>query len=60
MVEKYTKTIKAIEKIIGRILPETYIIGGGRRNSLLCQLIANTTSLPIYAGPVEATSLLET
>jgi len=34
-----------------------YIIGGGCRNALLCQLVANTAGLPVYAGPVEATAI---
>ena len=57
LVDKYTKNIKMIEKITDRTLNEVYIIGGGCRNSLLCQLAANATGLPIYAGPVEATAI---
>jgi len=57
LAEKYTETIKMIEEITDRTLKEIYIIGGGCRNGLLCQLVANATDLPVYAGPVEATSI---
>jgi len=57
LAEKYTETIKTIEEITGKSIKEIYIIGGGCRNSLLCQLVANATDLPVYAGPVEATAL---
>ena len=57
LAEKYTETIKMIEEITGKSIKEIYIIGGGSRNSLLCQLVANATDLPVYAGPVEATAI---
>ena len=57
LADKYTKTIKMIEEITDRTLNEIYIIGGGCRNELLCQLLANATGLPVYAGPVEATAI---
>jgi rhamnulokinase len=57
LADKYTKTIKTIEEINDRTINEIHIIGGGCRNSLLCQLVANATSLPVYAGPVEATAI---
>ncbi|PKP61904.1 rhamnulokinase [Candidatus Atribacteria bacterium HGW-Atribacteria-1] len=57
LAEKYTKTIKMIEEITGKPIKEIYIIGGGSRNGLLCQLVASTMGLPVYAGPVEATAI---
>jgi len=57
LADKYTNTIKVIEKITNKSIKEMYIIGGGCRNALLCQLVANTTGLPVYAGPVEATAI---
>ena len=57
LADKYTNTIKMIEEITNKSIKEIYIIGGGSRNALLCQLVANTTNLPVYAGPVEATAI---
>jgi len=57
LANKYTKTIEMIEEITGKSIKEIYIIGGGSRNGLLCQLVVKATGLPVFAGPVEATAI---
>ena len=57
LADKYAKTIKMIEEITGKSIKEIYIIGGGSRNGLLCQLVANAMGLPVFAGLVEATAI---
>lgn len=57
LADKYTKTIKMIEEITNKTINEIYIIGGGCRNGLLCQIVANATGLSVFAGPVEATAI---
>jgi len=57
LADKYTKTIKMIEEIRGKSIKEIYIIGGGSRNGLLCQLVANAMGLSVFAGPVEAAAI---
>ena len=54
---KYQLTNEMIENLTGKKNKCVYIIGGGARNSLLNQLTANSTGLPVVAGPIEATAI---
>jgi rhamnulokinase len=38
-------------------VPAVHVVGGGSRNRLLNQAVADVTGLPVIAGPVEATAL---
>lgn len=54
---RYRLTLEALAELQGRRFHALHIIGGGSRNSLLCQLTADATGLPVIAGPVEATAI---
>ena len=53
---KYRAVVAEIEDLLGRPLAPLHIVGGGSRNTLLCQLAANATGREVHAGPVEATA----
>jgi rhamnulokinase len=44
-------------RLTGRDVDVVHVVGGGARNSLLCQLTADACDRPVIAGPVEATAL---
>jgi rhamnulokinase len=41
----------------GQSVDVVHLVGGGARNTLLCQLTADACEVPVLAGPVEATAL---
>ncbi|MFV0406055.1 MAG: rhamnulokinase [Propioniciclava sp.] len=53
----YRRTIRAACELAGRDVDVVHIVGGGCQNTLLCQLTANATGLPVVAGPAEGTAL---
>jgi sugar (pentulose or hexulose) kinase len=46
-----------IQEISGRSLKTLYVVGGGSKNTQLCQWLADALSVPIKAGPAETTSM---
>jgi rhamnulokinase len=44
-------------RLTGRDVDVVHVVGGGARNSLLCQLTADACDRSVIAGPVEATAL---
>jgi len=53
----YDKTAKEIATVTGHTIARLHIVGGGTKNTLLNQMAANATQLPVLTGPVEATAI---
>jgi rhamnulokinase len=53
----YRSTVEDLTEVTGRPATAVHIVGGGSRNHLLNQAVADVTGLPVVAGPVEATAL---
>lgn len=53
----YTRTISQLHEQTGKTISVIHLVGGGSQNSLLCQLTADHTGVPVIAGPVEATAI---
>jgi rhamnulokinase len=53
----YRYVLEQLSEISSQEITQIHIIGGGSQNHLLCQLTADITGLPVYAGPVEATAI---
>jgi rhamnulokinase len=54
---KYRLVLRSLERATGRHVRCVHVIGGGARNTLLCQLTADVLEVQVLAGPVEATAL---
>ncbi|HCT76303.1 MAG TPA: rhamnulokinase [Micromonosporaceae bacterium] len=52
----HARAVRQAEELSGRTADVVHIVGGGSRNTLLCQLTADVCGLPVLAGPVEATA----
>ena len=53
----YARTVTQLQEQTGKTISVIHLVGGGSQNSLLCQLTADHTGLPVVAGPVEATAI---
>lgn len=54
---KYRWTIERLELILGTTIKTIHVIGGGTKNTLLCQFTTDACGRPVHAGPVEATAI---
>jgi rhamnulokinase len=54
---KYRIVLDQLRTFYKQPINRIYVVGGGVRNRLLCQLTADATGLPVHAGPVEATAI---
>jgi rhamnulokinase len=53
----YRRALADAAELSGQPVTAVHIVGGGARNTLLCQLTADACGLPVIAGPVEAAAL---
>jgi rhamnulokinase len=51
------RTLEELDALVGRRVGRVHVVGGGVKNALLCQMIADATNRPVVAGPVEATAI---
>ena len=57
LAEYYSKTVKELEEITGKVYTDIHIVGGGSNAEYLNRLTADKTLKTVYAGPVEATAI---
>ena len=53
----FAARVEDAARLSGRRVEVIHLVGGGSRNTLLCQLLADAAGLPVIAGPVEATAM---
>jgi len=54
---KYRSVLDELRRISPHPIDVIHVIGGGSRNTLLCQWTANACGIPVIAGPAEATAI---
>ncbi|MBR1422753.1 MAG: rhamnulokinase [Ruminococcus sp.] len=54
---KFAKTIKELETCTEKTFDKLYIVGGGTKDSLLCELTEKYSGKQVVKGPSEATAL---
>jgi rhamnulokinase len=53
----YRHVVESLEALSGRKIEIVHIVGGGSRNALLNQFVADCTGRRVVAGPAEATAI---
>jgi rhamnulokinase len=53
----YNQTLARLEEVTGTPIERLHIVGGGSKNRLFNQLIADATGRTVVAGPVEGTAI---
>ncbi|MDW8131201.1 MAG: rhamnulokinase family protein, partial [Bryobacterales bacterium] len=48
---RYRQVLESLESLLGRRLERIHIVGGGSRNRVLNQFVADATGRPVIAGP---------
>ena len=57
LAQQFADAVRTASDLSGVAVERIHVVGGGSRNSLLCQLTADAAGLPVVAGPFEATAL---
>jgi len=57
LAESFGRSVRSLAEMCGTQPTTIHLVGGGARNSLLCQLTADRAGLPVLAGPVEAAAI---
>lgn len=57
LAARYARGVADLRALTGRPAPQLNLVGGGSRNTMLCQLTADAVGIPVVAGPIEASSL---
>ncbi len=52
---KYRWALECLDDLTGRRAEVVHVVGGGSKNTLLCQWTADAAQRPVLAGPAEAT-----
>jgi len=52
---KYRYAFDSIKDCTGKDYQNIYVVGGGVKDRLLCQMTADSCGVPVNAGPIEAT-----
>jgi rhamnulokinase len=53
----FARGVEQSAALSGVPVETVHLVGGGAKNRLLCQLVADRTCRPVVAGPVEATAI---
>jgi len=57
LAEAYAAAVRQATQLSGKTVNVIHLLGGGSHNTLLCQLVADRSGLPVHAGPAEATAI---
>lgn len=57
LAEAFARAVHTASELSGVPIDSIHVVGGGARNTLLCQATADRAGVPVLAGPVEATAL---